>query len=154
MNVNKAKLLLFIAAILEHVSRNRTCSIGKLRTHIKKTCDHRTVEDPGFAIRTRPRLLERPLILVLSAFFLSGRDGVYFCRRCDRDSVCLVWRAASQHSRKHRAYACVGSHHLQLMQVREKKLVSDFQTFSIIIFTSTINVRIVIFFNFKINMTV
>ena len=78
--------------------------------------------------------------------FLSGRDGVYFCRRCDRDSVCLVWRTASQHSRKHRAYAGVGSHHLQLMQVREKKLVSDFQTFSIIIFSSTINVRIARFF--------
>ena len=32
MNVNNSKLLLFIPAILEHVSRNRTCSIGKLRT--------------------------------------------------------------------------------------------------------------------------
>ena len=35
MNVNNSKLLLFIPAILEHVSRNRTCSIGKLRTHNK-----------------------------------------------------------------------------------------------------------------------
>ena len=34
--VNNSKLLLFIAAILEHVLRNRTCSIGKLRTHNKK----------------------------------------------------------------------------------------------------------------------
>ena len=37
MNVNNSKLLLlFIPAILEHVSRNRTCSIRKLGTHNKK----------------------------------------------------------------------------------------------------------------------
>ena len=47
MNVNNSKLLLFIPAILEHVSRNRTCSIGKLRTHNKKHVITEPSKTPG-----------------------------------------------------------------------------------------------------------
>ena len=47
MNVNNSKLLVFIPAILEHVSRNRTCSIGKLRTHNKKHVITEPLKTPG-----------------------------------------------------------------------------------------------------------
>ena len=49
MNVNNSKLLLFIPAILEHVSRNRTCSIGKLRTHNKKHVITEPSRTPGLS---------------------------------------------------------------------------------------------------------
>ena len=47
MNVNNSNLLLFIAAILKHVSTNRTCSIGKLRTHNKKHVITEPSKTPG-----------------------------------------------------------------------------------------------------------
>ena len=54
MNVNNSKLLLFIAAILEHVPRNRSCSIGKLRTHIKKHVITEPSRTPGSSSEPDP----------------------------------------------------------------------------------------------------
>ena len=45
MNVNNEVVV--VPAILEHVSRNRTCSIGKLRTHNKKHVITEPSKTPG-----------------------------------------------------------------------------------------------------------
>ena len=60
MNVNNSKLLLFIPVILEHVSRNCTCSIGKLRTHNKKHVITEPSRTPGSPSELDPGVLKSP----------------------------------------------------------------------------------------------
>ena len=85
MNVNNSKLLLFIPAILEHVARNRTCSIGKLRTHIKKHVITEPSRTPG-----SPSELD-PTSLGSKGGGGSGRSGDQWggCTFCHNSVACL-----------------------------------------------------------------
>ena len=75
-------MLLFIPAILEHMSRNCTCSIGKLRTHSKKhviTEPSRTPTKMVRAVRTERQTSDCQMYYILVSVNVS----------CIRDSIQL-----------------------------------------------------------------